>query len=162
MHGVAEIITALAWPLAAIIIAASYRGTAKALVAAAKLKLTISGVTVELTPRDIEATLRDALHGRHLTEEDWGRLARLRKLGRSALDHSIETKYRPLRDAGLIRVHPEGFLAQATDVELTHLGTLLVDHRTALEATSELTGNQSARELSSTTHTAPRLPPTGA
>lgn len=81
----------------------------------------------------LEQSVQESLRGRQLTEEQWSWLRNLRDPGRSIYDPAKHETLRPLRNAGLIREHPEGTLTNAKELEITHLGRLLVNARDGSE-----------------------------
>jgi hypothetical protein len=119
----------LAWPIVALLIGYWYRDVFRSLFPGAKVKLTISGVAIETSIPVIEQSVTESLRGRKLTPEQWSLLKKLHDDGRTELQ-KLQTEVstlRPLRDSGLVRGHPEGFLANATEIEITTLGRLLVE-----------------------------------
>ncbi|MGA8864731.1 MAG: hypothetical protein WB444_13080 [Gallionella sp.] len=124
LHDYAELLT---WPLVALVAILAYRDIIRSLLPGAKVKLTISGITLETTLPVIESSITESLHGEELKEEQWAWLRKLRNQGRTAFCQGDLQWLRPLRDSALIRAYPRGFLQSATAVEITTLGKLLVD-----------------------------------
>jgi hypothetical protein len=120
-------IEVLAWPTVAVLAMFLYRGIIRSLLPGAKVKLTISGVTIETTIPMIEEFVTENLGGQHLTREQWAWLKRLRNLGSQSICDTDKLVLRPLRNAGLLRTSENGFLQDATAVEITRLGRLIVD-----------------------------------
>jgi len=115
------------WPSVAVLAIVRYRDVIRSLVPGAKVKLTIFGVAIETSIPVIEQSVTESLQGRKLTETQWSWLKKLRNDGRTEFARAQLDMLRPLRNAGLIRGYPEEFLEQATAVEITTLGKLLVD-----------------------------------
>jgi hypothetical protein len=120
-------VQALAWPCVAVFLLLRYRSVIESLVPRSRLKLTIAGVTIETSLETIERSVEESFGGRRLLPEQWAWLQRLASEGRLACDQSQHKDLRPLRNAGLIRVHPEGWLATAKEIEITTLGRLLLE-----------------------------------
>jgi hypothetical protein len=124
-----EYLRILVWPLIALTALLLYRKILASLVPGAKVKLTFSGFAIETTLPVIERSVTESLGGHSLTPEQLLLLRRL-KSGSVELDTAGDMLKlaRPLRNAGLIRHHPEeGFLQVAKIIELTTLGRLLVE-----------------------------------
>jgi hypothetical protein len=115
------------WPLIAVIALFYYRDVIRSLIPRSKLKFTIAGVTVEPSIETLQRSVEESLRGRRLSAAQWEWLRRLRRDGRSPYDHKHYEELRPLRNAGLIREHPEGWLSNCEEIEITTLGTLLLD-----------------------------------
>jgi len=120
-------IEVLAWPTVAVLAMLLYRGIIRSLLPGAKVKLTISGVTVETTIPVIERSVTESLGGEKLTHEQWTWLRKLRNPGPQSISDADKLVLRPLRDAGLLRTSERGFLQDPRAVELTSLGKLMVD-----------------------------------
>ena len=82
---------------------------------------------LETTLPVIERSITESLQGEELKDEQWAWLIKLRNQGRTAFHPSDLQLLRPLRDSALIRAYPKGFLQNATAVEITTLGRLLVE-----------------------------------
>lgn len=135
-----EFVKALAWPVVAFLIACFYREVLRRLAPGSRLKFSISGVEFETSVPELEQSVEESLRGRKLTEEQWSWLRKLRDHGRSIYDPASYETLRPLRNAGLIREHPEGTLTNAKELEITHLGRLLVNARDGLVAVQRKSG----------------------
>jgi len=122
-----EYVRVLVWPAVALAVAFWYRSIIAALIPGSRIKFSISGVEFETSLSELERSVEESLRGRKLTEAQWRWLHKLRDEGRSTYDHSTYADLRPLRNAGLIREHPEGTLTSATEIDITHLGRLLVN-----------------------------------
>ncbi|MBI2149114.1 MAG: hypothetical protein HYY76_12290 [Acidobacteria bacterium] len=123
------LVNALAWPLVALIVAIAYRRVLRGLMPGSRIKFSISGVEFETSIPELERSVEENLHGRKLSGDQWNWLRRLRDDGRTKYDHANYEALRPLRNAGLIREHPEGTLTACEEIEITHLGRLLVNAR---------------------------------
>lgn len=104
-----------------------FRKSIRALLLEGKVKLTIAGVTLETTLPVIEASISESLQEEKLSKDQWDWLNRLQVEGRIQISEPDIALLRPLRDSGLVRAFPKGFLQKATAVEITTLGRLLVD-----------------------------------
>ena len=122
-----EYVRALAWPAVVLIVAYCYRSTLRALIPGSRIKFSISGVEFETSIPELERSVEESLRGRKLSEQQWRWLRKLRDEGRSPYDHAHYLELRPQRNVGLIREHPEGTLTSAQEIEITHLGRLLID-----------------------------------
>lgn len=124
LHSYAELLT---WPVVVLVGVILYRRAFLSLLPGAKVRLTISGVSFETTLPVIEHSITESLRGEELSDEQWSWLQKLYAEGRTPFSESDLTLLRPLRNAGLIRAFPKGFLQTATAVQLTSLGKLLVE-----------------------------------
>lgn len=122
---VLEFLEVLAWPSVTIILFLVFRKTIDSLVPRSKIKFTISGVTIETNPETLEESVTESLRGTPLTEDQWEWLRRLNAETRLRYDHNYYDQLRPLRNSGLIKEHPEGWLTTAEEIEITTLGKLL-------------------------------------
>ena len=122
-----DFVDVLAWPVVVVFIAILYRAIVKALLPGSRVKFTISGVEFQVSLADLERSIEESLRGRKLSNEQWAWLRRLRDEGRMPYEHAQYVQLRPMRNAGLIREHPEGTLTAASEIEITHVGRLLVD-----------------------------------
>jgi hypothetical protein len=120
-------VQALAWPCVAVFLLLRYRSVIESLVPHSRLKFTIAGITIETSLETMERSVEESFGGRRLLPEQWAWLRRLASEGRLACDPSQHKDLRPLRNAGLLKVHPEGWLATAKEVEITTLGRLLLE-----------------------------------
>jgi hypothetical protein len=124
-----------AWPAVAIFGLYRYRTAITealtSITARANIKFAVAGVTIETTLGQLELSVSENLRGRKLTDEQWRWLAQLREQGESPYPRSADSykTLRPLRNAGLIREHPEGTLTDADSIEITTLGRLLLNAR---------------------------------
>jgi hypothetical protein len=75
----------------------------------------------------LQRSVEESFRGRRLSSAQWEWLRRLRRDGRLPYDHQHYDVLRPMRNAGLIREHPEGWLSNAQEIEITTLGSLLLD-----------------------------------
>ena len=123
-HDYVELLT---WPIVVLVAIILYRGVIRSLLPGAKVKLTISGVTFESTLPVIEHSILDSLGDVELTEEQWTWLVKLRSQGQIKISEADLEILRPLRDAGLLRARPKGYLRDAEAVKITTLGKLLVE-----------------------------------
>jgi hypothetical protein len=123
-HDYVELLT---WPIVALVAIVLYRNIIRALLPGAKVKIMISGVTLETTLPIIEHSITESLRGEELTEEQWSWLKNLHTQGQIKFSEAGLATLRPLRNAGLIRAHPKGFLQNAEAVKISTLGRLLVE-----------------------------------
>lgn len=124
---VIEYIKVLAWPVLVISLALLFKGVISRLIPGSKVKFKIAGVSIETSIPELEKSVTESLRGRKLTSEQWSWLRQLRDDGRSKYNHEYYAQLRLLRNAGLIREHPEGWLSSADEVEITTLGFLLLE-----------------------------------
>ncbi len=120
-------IQALIWPAVAVFVLWRYREVIQSLVPRSKLKLTIAGVSIETSLETLQRSVEESFRGRRISVDQWAWLKRLRDTGRLPYDHAHYDQLRPLRNSGLIREHPEGWLSNSTEIEITTLGSLLLD-----------------------------------
>ena len=120
-------IQALIWPFVAIFLLLRYHGVIESLIPRSKLKLNIAGVTIETSLDTIERSVEEGFRGRRISSEQWTWLQRLRNEGRLPYDHAHYDELRPMRNTGLIREHPEGWLSNSKEIEITTLGRLLLE-----------------------------------
>ncbi len=121
-----EYITATIWPIISLIIVFSFRDAIVSLLPKSKIKFTISGVTIETSFAELEQSVAESLRGKNLTSEQWEWLRKLKESGRIPYDHNHYEQLRPLRNAGLIREHPEGWLSDSESIDITTLGRLML------------------------------------
>lgn len=126
-HTVLEYLKALVWPIVVLFLAIRFRKVIYGFVPGAKIKFSISGVTIETTLADLERSVSESLRGKALSVDQWAWLRKLRNSGRTKYDHVDYEQLRPLRNSGMIREHPEGWLSNAEEIEITHLGRLLLE-----------------------------------
>lgn len=124
LHGYVDLLT---WPLVALIAIIIYRGVIRSILPGATVKLRISNVTIETTLPVIEHSITESLQGKELNAEQWEWLDRLRTQEKVPISDADRALLRPLRDSGLIRACPKGYLQNAKAVEITTLGRLLVE-----------------------------------
>lgn len=110
-----------------VFLAIRFRKVISGLVPGAKIKFSISGVTIETALADLERSVSESLRGKALSEEQWAWLRKLRDSGCTKYEHAHYDQLRPLRNSGMIREHPEGWLSNAKEIEITHLGRLLLE-----------------------------------
>ena len=94
---------------------------------AARVKITISGVTFETTLPVIKRSIIESLGGVEVSDDQWTWLARLHSQEEIEVCASDLATLRPLRNAGLIRARPKGYLQNAKAVKISTLGKLLVE-----------------------------------
>jgi hypothetical protein len=123
-------VQALVWPIAVVVLLIYYLPVIRGLLPGTRIRLTLAGVTVETTLEALRSSIEESVWDEEITAKQWSRLERLRREGR------VEFKYdrdygmlMPLRNAGLIRAIPRGFLTVAKAVEPTPLGRLLLEAR---------------------------------
>lgn len=122
-------VNVLAWPTAAVIILLRYREIIQTLLPSTKVRMTLGGVTIETTLEALQKSIEESLWDEQITREQWSWLERLSN-GPQAYDHKHDYDVlMPIRNAGLIRAQPRGFLTTAKSVEITSLGLLLLKSR---------------------------------
>jgi hypothetical protein len=124
LHNYVELVT---WPIVVLIAVILYRNVIRSLLPGAKVKLTISGVTFETTLPVIESSIVESLGDVEITDVQWAWLVRLRDQPKIEITEDDLDDLRPLRNAGLIRAHPKGYLQKAKAVKISRLGKLLVE-----------------------------------
>jgi hypothetical protein len=126
-HLLLSYIQVLIWPIVAFFVLWKYRDVIKSLVPRSKLKLTIAGVSIETSLETLQRSVEESFRGRRISTDQWTWLKRLHDSGRIPYNHTYYEQLRPLRNSGLIREHPEGWLSDAKEIEITTLGRLLLD-----------------------------------
>jgi hypothetical protein len=137
-----EFTKVLAWPVTAIILLFVYRREINAflgLLGGSKLTITLFGVEIETTIPELQAITLEAIGG-ELTPTQRKLLQRMADeegktpAGPERVGDDWHDFLRPLRNGGLIKTVPkDSTLGDATDLELTPLGKLLM--RRALKGT---------------------------
>jgi hypothetical protein len=117
----------LVWPCVVIFALLRYRKGIESLISQSKVKFDFAGVTIETSLETLELSVQESLRGQKLSPEQWSWLKRLKDEGWIAYNHTYYDQLRPLRNAGLIREHPEGWLTTAREIEITILGKLLLE-----------------------------------
>jgi hypothetical protein len=117
----------LIWPIVLSFALWSYRDAILSLVPRSKLKFKVAGVSIETSLETLQRSVEESFRGRHISSGQWNWLKRLHEGGRIAYDHVYYEELRPLRNSGLIREHPEGWLSNAKEIEITTLGRLLFE-----------------------------------
>jgi hypothetical protein len=115
------------WPIVVLIAIILYKNVIISLLPGAKVKLTISGITFETTLPVIESSIVESLGDVEITDAQWSWLVRLRDQPKIEIKEDDLDDLRPLRNAGLIRAHPKGYLQNAKAVKISRLGKLLVE-----------------------------------
>ena len=127
-------IAELKWPLTIIILLIIFRKTLTrfltSYVLGSKIKISLFGVEVETTLRELENISIATLGGR-LTDRQQGLLTRLSDIGPIKYEEGVpEVDWdwiTPLRNAGIIETQPKGaYLRDAQSLKLTALGLLMV------------------------------------
>jgi hypothetical protein len=126
-HLILGYVQALVWPVIVLIALFRYRDVIRSLIPHSKLKFTIAGVAIETSLEALQRSVEESFRGRRLSLAQWDWLRRLSHGGRLPYDHQHYDELRPMRNAGLIREHPEGWLSNAKEIEITTLGKLLWD-----------------------------------
>ena len=121
-----EYISAIIWPFVTLILAFRFHDAIVSLLPKSKIKFTMSGVTVETSLAELEQSVSESLRGENLTSEQWEWLQKLKDSGRIPYDHNYYKQLRPLRNSGLIREHPEGWLSNSESIDITTLGRLML------------------------------------
>lgn len=124
---VLEYLKVLISPLVITILVLSFRKPIIALIPRSKIQFTISNITIETTLETLEKSVKESLRGRSLTKEQWNWLKKLNENECISYESNSYDELRPLRNAGLIKEHPEGWLTTAKEIEITTLGRLLVE-----------------------------------
>lgn len=122
-----EYISVMIWPIITLILVYFFHDSILSLLPKSKISFTISGVSVETSLADLEKSVKESLRGQNLTADQWEWLDKLKVSGKTPYSHTYYDQLRPLRNAGLIREHPEGWLSSAKEIEITTLGRLLSD-----------------------------------
>lgn len=122
-----EYISATIWPFVTLILAFRFYDAIVSLIPKSKINFTIAGVTVETSLAELEQSVSESLRGENLSSEQWDWLRKLKDSGRTPYDHKYYMQLRPLRNSGLIREYPEGWLSNSEAIEITTLGRLLLD-----------------------------------
>ena len=122
-----EYLKVLISPLVITVLVLSFRKPIIALIPRSKIQFTISNITIETSLETLEKSVKESLRGRSLTKEQWDWLKKLNENGRLSYDSNSYDELRPLRNAGLIKEHPEGWLTTAKEIEITTLGSLLFE-----------------------------------
>ena len=95
-----------------------------------RVRLTMAGVTIEANFEALRSAIEESVWDEDINQAQWDWLDRLRREGRVEYDHARDYNLlMPIRNAGLIRALPRGFLTQAREVEITPLGRLLLEAR---------------------------------
>jgi hypothetical protein len=129
-HVVLSYIRVLIWPIVAVILLIAYRRIIERLLPGARIKLTLAGVTIETTLDVLTNSIEEIVADEGISKEQWSRLEHIGTEGRVEFNYGRDYKVlMPIRNAGLIRPVPRGYLTQATEVELTPLGRLLLQAR---------------------------------
>ena len=121
-----EYISALIWPFVALVLAFSFYDAIVALIPKSKIIFTFSGVQIETSLMELEQSVSESLRGKNLTAEQWGWLRQLKVSGQIKYDHNYYKELRPLRNSGLIREFPEGWLSNSEYIDITTLGRLML------------------------------------
>jgi hypothetical protein len=130
MNAYVEIINILAWPAVTILLVLRFSRTIDGLIPGAKVKFKFAGIYVETSLKEFMAVIQETYRHGELTKTQWAWLARLNKEGNIPYKHSEHyDDLRPLRNSGLIREHPEGWLAKCESVSITPLGELLLKNK---------------------------------
>jgi hypothetical protein len=124
---VLSFVQALIWPLIAVLVLWRYRDLIESLLPRSKVKFTIAGVSIETSLETLQRSVEESFRGRRISAEQWAWLRRLHEDGRLPYDSAHYEQLRPLRNSGLIREHPEGWLSNAKEIEITTLGKLLLN-----------------------------------
>jgi hypothetical protein len=115
-----------AWPVVALIVLLYYRKVIARALPNSKVTFAVGPFKVETTLETIERSVNESLRGRGVSREQLGWLERLSADGPQPYEHRQDYEIlRPLRNAGLIREQPEGWLTKAKTVEVTTLGRLV-------------------------------------
>jgi hypothetical protein len=122
-------VQALAWPAAAVILLMRYQRIIEKLLPGTIIKWTLGGVTIETTLKILKKAIEESSSDEGISQAQWSQLEDLED-GPREYDHTRDYDLlMPLRNSGLIRPRPRGFLTQAKKVEITALGRLLIQAR---------------------------------
>jgi hypothetical protein len=124
---VLDYVGVVVWPFVVGLASWWYRDVIHSLLPGAKVTLALVGQKIELTIPEIKQSVEDSLGGETLTDEQRDWLNVLYRVHRKNIEEKDKQTLRPLRDSGLIRAYPKGFLQYAKAVEITTLGRLLVE-----------------------------------
>jgi hypothetical protein len=122
-----EYLEVLVWPIVSVVLVLTFRKPIESLIPRSKIKFSISNVTIETSLENLENSVKESLRGRSLTNDQWEWLRKLRDKGRIPFNGNYYEQLRPLRNAGLIREYPEGWLSNSEEIEITTLGNLLLE-----------------------------------
>lgn len=135
---IAQLVSAIAWPIVALLGLLLYGSRVIAIFSRSKIRLSLFGVEVETTEQQLEKILTEPV-GDQLTAKQWELLDEVWRRGTvsvSAKRYSMSMEggdlpwIRPVRNAGLIMSLPDGlYIEQATDLVLTPLGRVLMAAR---------------------------------
>jgi hypothetical protein len=126
MQFIVDLIKAAAWPAVAVFALIRYREVLIKLARQTKIKFSFANVDMEVTLAELETSVEESLRGHPLVAEQWDWLRRLRDQGPTMYEPVYYLDLRPLRNSGLIREYPEGWLSNANWIEITTLGRLLL------------------------------------
>ncbi len=123
-----EYVRILVWPAVVVIALLLFqKSLRKVLVRPDKIKFSIAGIPIEMSIEQLTQSVSESLRGKNLSDHQWEWLTRLSKAARLPYEHQFYEDLRPLRNAGLIREHPEGWLSNSKEIEITTLGRLLLE-----------------------------------
>src|SRR5436309_1645590 len=122
------------WPTVVLVAIFAVRPTFAELLSGAKVKLSISGQTIETTlpelKRIFEELSSEPLTDRHISYLNALRASGTREYPEGVQDSEQRELLRPLRNAGLIQTYPRGArLKRATGIDLSALGRLFLQTR---------------------------------
>jgi len=127
-----EILRIVAWPLVTLVLVIRFRSAIESLIPGAKVKFKLAGIEVETTLKEFATVIQETYRHGELTDRQWEWLRRLKKEGETRYTHDKDYHdLRPLRNSGLIREHPEGWLSNCESVSITPLGEFLLKNKDA-------------------------------
>ena len=121
-----EYISVIIWPFVTLILAFRFHDVILSLLPKSKIKFTMSGVTVEVSLDELEKTVSESFRGEDLTSEQWDWLHKLQDTKWVQYNHNYYEQLRPLRNSGLIKEYPEGWLSNSESISITALGRLML------------------------------------
>lgn len=129
-HVVLSYVQVLVWPTVAVVLLLYYRPVIERLLPGTRIKLTLAGVTIETTLDVLTNSIEEAVGDEGISKEQLSRLEQIGADGRVQFNYDRDYKVLvPMRNAGLIRPIPRGYLTQVKEVELTPLGRLWLKAR---------------------------------
>jgi hypothetical protein len=122
-----EILNILTWPVVTLVLAFRFGSSIEKLLPSSKLKLVFAGIEIETTPAELTAVIQETYRHGKITPAQWSWLERLSTEHAIKYDHKNDyAVLKPLRNSGMIREHPEGWLSNCETVSISPLGAFLL------------------------------------
>lgn len=132
MNDYIEILKIIIWPLIALLLVLRFGRAIESLIPGAKVKVKLAGVEVETTLKEMTTIIRETFRQKELTDKQWVWLERLMTEGNIPYNNQTDhATLQPLRNGGLIREYPEGWLSNCQSVSITPLGEFLCKNKNA-------------------------------